>query len=347
MRDFEAALSEMQLFLGPNVQAFEREFADYCQATHGVGVSSGTDALVCALRACGVGPGDEVIGPSLTFFATVEAVLHVGAVPVLADVDEAHLSLDPACVREALSDETRAIVPVHLYGLPADMDPLQEIAREHGLLVIEDAAQAHGARYHGRRCGGLGDAASFSFYFTKNLGAVGEAGFVATSNDAVARELRLLRDHGHVTKYEHERIGSNYRLDELQAIVLRAKLPGLEAANARRRAIAKRYRQGLDLKGVRHLADREGCDSAHHVYPIRTADRDGLREHLEASGIGTGIHYRMGSHAQRALKDHPHRVAGQLGVTEAACRELLSIPVYPELSDPQVDTVIEAVRAFF
>ena len=240
-REFESILDGMQLFQGPNTVAFEEEFAAYCGAAHGLGVSNGTDALFAALLACGVGPGDEVIAPAHTFFATIEAIVHTGATPVLADVERDTLTLDPAAVRALVTDRTRAIVPVHLYGQAADMDPILEIARERGLRVVEDAAQAHGAGYKGRRCGSLGDAASFSFYFTKNLGGVGEGGFVTTSDAAIAEQVRLLRHHGHVSKFEHAIIGYNLRLDELQAAVLRAKLPGLDAGNAQRRAHAAHY----------------------------------------------------------------------------------------------------------
>jgi dTDP-4-amino-4,6-dideoxygalactose transaminase len=346
MRGFESVLSDMQLFLGSNVREFEREFAGYCEAAHGVGVSSGTDALVCALRACEVGAGDEVIVPSLTFFASVEAIVQIGATPVLVDVDEHRLTLDPLAVAAALTPATRAIMPVHLYGLAADMDPILELARAKNLRVIEDAAQAHGARYRGRRCGSMGDAACFSFYYTKNLGAVGEGGFVTTSDDEVESRLRLLRDHGHTTKYTHGIIGANYRLDELQAVVLRAKLRGLDAGNRRRNVLAQIYRSELDLSAVRHPLEPADCESAHHVYPIRVGERDALHEHLAAAGIGTGIHYKLGAHQQPALQAHPHRT-GPMSATEAACRELLSLPIYPELTDEQVVAVARSVRAFF
>lgn len=346
MEELEAVFDDMQLMLGPRQRAFEEEFASYCEAAHGVAVSNGTAALVAALEACGVGQGDEVICPSLTFFATVEAVLHVGAVPVMVDVAEETLTLEPSEVEAALSPATRAILPVHLYGHPADMDALLALAAERDLRVIEDAAQAHGARIAGRRCGSLGDAACFSFYFTKNLGALGEAGFVATRDAEVAERVRLLRHHGHVSKFEHALAGHNLRMDEIQAAVLRIKLRGLDAANARRREVADRYRELLGGLPLRLPEVREGCEPVFHIYALRSAERDELRAHLGAAGIGTGIHYPIPCHAQPALRDRPHRT-GPMKVTEEACGELLSLPMYPELREEQIDLVANAVRRFY
>ncbi|MDJ0850455.1 MAG: DegT/DnrJ/EryC1/StrS family aminotransferase [Myxococcota bacterium] len=346
MREIEAILDGMELYLGPRQRAFEQEFARYCEVEHGVAVSSGTDALVAALLACGVEPGDEVIVPTHTFFATVEAVLHAGAVPVLVDVEPDTLTLDPEAVRRALTPATRALVPVHLYGHPADMDPLLAIARERELRVVEDAAQAHGARYGGRRCGSLGDAACFSFYFAKNLGALGEGGFVATNDAVVAERVRLLRDHGRASRFEHAVLGANRRMDEIQAAVLRLKLPRLDAGNARRREIAERYGKLLDGLPVALPVRREGCEPVHQVHPVRVAERDGLREHLTRAGIGTGVHYPVPAHRQPALQGRPHRAA-PAPRAERACRELLSLPVYPELRDEQVELVADEVRRFF
>lgn len=342
---FEQILDGMQLFLGPNVQAFEQEFARFCGVDHGVAVSSGTDALAATLRAVGVGPGDEVIVPSLTFFASIEAIVHVGATPVMVDVEPQALTIDPQRVGQAVTDATRAVMPVHLYGQPADMDPILEIAGRHDLRVIEDCAQAHGARYKGRRCGGMGDAGAFSFYFTKNLGAFGEGGFVTTRNSDLAERVRLLRHHGQVSKFEHARIGYNLRLDELQAAALRLKLPHLESNNQCRAAIAQRYDELFADLPIKLLPTRGDCQSVYHVYPIRVGQRDALRDHLEAQGIGTGIHYKIPGHRQPALRDVPHRAA-DMPVTEAVCRELLSIPMYPQLGDDQVEYVAHYVRAF-
>ena len=256
LREFANVLDNMHLLLGPNAVAFEREFTNYCGARHGVAVSSGTDALFAALVACGVGPGDEVIAPSHTFFATIEAIVHTGAIPVLVDVEPGTLTMDPAQAASAVTDATRAIVPVHLYGHPVDMDPILELARERNLRVIEDAAHAHGAVYKGRRCGSFGDAASFSFYYTKNLGAVGEAGFVTSKDAAVAEKVRLLRHHGHTSKFEHALFGHNLRMDELQAAFLRIRLRDLDHALDRRRANASLYAERLSGGAVETLQSR-------------------------------------------------------------------------------------------
>jgi len=344
-REFERILEGMQLFQGPNAVAFEEEFAGYCGAPHGMGVGNGTDAVFAALVACGVGPGDEVIAPAHTFFATLEAIVHTGATPVLVDVEPGTLTLDPEAAREAVTDATRAILPVHLYGQAADMDPLLALAAEHGLRVVEDAAQAHGARYKGRRCGSLGDAAAFSFYFTKNLGAVGEGGFVTARDPEVAEKVRLLRHHGHVSKFEHAVVGYNLRLDELQAAVLRAKLPRLDEANARRRAWAARYDELFAGSPVRIPTCREGNEHVYHVYAARVPLRDELALRLAERGVGTGIHYKVPGHLQPALKHHPHR-AHAMDHTVEACRELISLPMYPELTDEQVRYVAEQVLEF-
>ncbi len=272
-------------------------------------------------------------------------MIHTGATPVMVDVEPDNLGMDPEAVRAALTAATRAIVPVHLYGHPVDMDAILGIAREGGLRVIEDAAQAHGARDRGRRCGSLGDLGAFSFYFTKNLGAYGEAGFVTAREDSLAEQVRLLRHHGHVSKFEHALPGYNFRMDELQAAVLRLKLPRLEENNRRRRAIAARYDAALGGTGLRILRPRAEVEPVYHLYPVRTERRDALREHLERRGIGTGFHYAIPAHRQAALRGRPHR-AGPMKVTEEACRTLLSIPMYPELTDAQVDHVIASVREF-
>jgi len=344
-RDFESILDGMQLFHGPHTQALEAEFAAYCGAEHGLAVSNGTDALFAALLACGIGPGDEVIAPAHTFFATIEAIVHTGATPVLADVEPDTLTIDPGAVRSLLTDRTRAIVPVHLYGQCADMDPLLEIARERGLRVVEDAAQAHGAKYKGRTAGSLGDAASFSFYFTKNLGGVGEGGFVTTSDAQLAEQVRLLRHHGHVSKFEHAIVGYNLRLDELQAAVLRAKLPGLDAGNDRRRAHAAHYARLFSGSAVQVPVCRPGNEHVYHVYALRAPRRDELADHLAQRGVGTGIHYKNPGHLQPALRSVPHR-AGDMKVTIEACRELISLPMYPQLSAEQIEYVAAQVLEF-
>ncbi len=346
LETFDRILDSGQLFLGPHTRALEAEFASYCGAALGLALSSGTDALYAALRACEIGPGDEVICPSLTFFASVEAIVHVGATPVLVDVSEDTLTLDPEGVRSALSDRTRAIMPVHLHGQPADMGALGAIARERGLRLIEDAAQAHGATVDGRRAGGIGDAGCFSFYLTKNLGAFGEGGFLATSDAEVAERAGLLRHHGHVSKFEHAIVGHNLRMDELQCAVLRLKLARLDAGNARRRDVAARYCEALDGLPLALPRAREGTEPVHHCFVIRTEDRDGLRAHLDAEGVGTGVHYAVPAHRQPALANVAHRV-GPVKVCEEAARTVLSLPIYPEIQDEQVAHVVRSVRGFF
>ncbi len=344
-RQFNQILDGMQLFLGPNAQSFESEFADYCGVEHGIAVSNGTDALFAALRACDVGPGDEVIAPAHTFFATIEAIAHAGATPVLVDVEPDNLTIDVNAAAAAVTSATKAIVPVHLYGHPADMDGIAQVAAEHGLRVIEDAAQAHGALYKGRRCGSLGDAGCFSFYFTKNLGAFGEGGFVTTNNAQVAEQVRLLRHHGQTSKFDHTLMGHNLRMDELQATVLRLKLPHLEADNQRRRQVALAYDERLGGLDVRVQSPDRDALPVYHVYTVRVKERDGLRDHLTAHGIGTGIHYKVPGHRQPALRRHPHR-AGPMPVTEQVCDRILSIPMYPQMTDDQVAYVADHVVAF-
>jgi dTDP-4-amino-4,6-dideoxygalactose transaminase len=342
---FATVLDGMELLLGENVQAFEREFAAFCEVPGAVGVSSGTDALYAALRACEVGAGDEVVVPALTFFATIEAVIHAGATPVMVDVDPETLTLDPGAVRDAISDRTRAIVPVHLYGVPVEMGPILALAAERGLRVVEDAAQAHGARDAGRRCGSYGDAAAFSFYFTKNLGALGEAGIVTSGDAEICKRIRLLRHHGHSSKFRHELVGHNLRLDELQAAVLRIKLRRLDEAVARRRMLARRYDAHFQGSPVALLRPRAHCEPAYHLYPIRVEQRDELIAYLKEQDIETGIHYRVPGHHQPALRDREHR-CGPLPVTEEACRTLVSLPLYPELREDQLDFVAEHVLEF-
>lgn len=328
---------------GPAVADFERQFAAVSGAAGAVGVSSGTSALELALRAIGVSPGDEVITSAHTFFATAEAIRQVGARPVFADIDPRRYTLDPNSVQDAVTPRTRALVPVHLYGQPADMQPLAEIAERHDLWLVEDAAQAHAAEYHGQRCGSLGDLACFSFYPGKNLGAYGDAGAVTGNDESLLAKVRLLRDHGRTTKYEHEVFGFNARLDTLQAAILSAKLPYLETWTNARRAHARLYNELL--AGSEVTTPYEAPDVRHvfHIYAIRTPNRGALLERLRAKGIAAGIHYPVPLHRQPAcLKEGYGGVS--LPVTEQIAGEILSLPMYPEITREQIEYVARAVR---
>jgi len=343
---FETAFDSMQLFLGPNIQAFEKEFTEYCQAPFGLGCSSGTDAATLALKAFDFAPGFEAIVPAHTFFATVESVVHAGGVPVMVDIDPQTYCLDPAKIESAITKKTAAIMPVHIYGHPADIDAIHDIAAARGLKVIEDAAQAHGAQYKGRPAGCLADAAAFSFYFTKNLGAFGEAGFCTARDEAVFRRMQLLRHHGHVSKFEHEIIGFNMRIDELQAIILRAKLPDLDANNARRRKIATRYDEAFADLDVVTPKVADYAEPNYHCYVIQMGRRDELHQHLSDCKVGTGIHYKTPIHKQPAMYTIEHR-AHPMPVTERVCSRCLTLPCYPEMTEQQIAHVIESIRRFF
>jgi dTDP-4-amino-4,6-dideoxygalactose transaminase len=340
-------LESAQFVLGPEVEAFEREFAAYCGARHCVAVNSGTAALHVALLAAGVKEGDEVITVSHTFVATAAAVRHAGARPVFVDIDPKTCLIDTAKIEAAITGRTRAIMPVHLYGRCADMDAITEIARRHGLTVVEDAAQAHGAEYKGWRAGSLAPLACFSFYPGKNLGAYGEGGAVTTDSDEAARALRELRDHGQSRKYHHDRLGFNYRLEGVQGAVLRVKLRRLDGWNAARRAHADEYRRLLEgAAGVRLLEDAAYDNvPVHHLFPVFTPRRDELAEHLEREGVATGIHYPVPVHLQKPFADLGV-TTGALPETERAARETLSLPMYPELPAHSIARVADAVRRF-
>lgn len=331
--------------LGPRVEAFEADFADYCQARFAFGVNSGTSALHLGLLAAGVGPGDEVITVSNTFVATVAAILYTGAAPVFVDIDPLTCNIDPTKIEAAITPKTKVIMPVHLYGSCADMDPILEIGRRHNLIVLEDAAQAHGAEYKGRRAGSIGDLACFSFYPGKNLGAYGEAGAVVTNNERYVEPLRQLRDQGQSAKYLHERVGYNYRMEAIQGAVLGVKLKHLDDWNRARRRHAAAYRRELADTGLRLLTEPADCKSACHVFPLFTAQRDELREHLHANGISTGVHYPIPVHLQRGFNNLGYK-EGDLPLTERVCREVLSVPLYPELADETVVQIAESVRQF-
>lgn len=336
-------LSSMRLFLGPNVQAFEKEFAEYCRSGYAIGVSDGTTAIHLALRALGIGPGDEVITVSHTFIATSEAILLAGATPVFIEINPQTYTIDVDQIEQAITPRTRAILPVHLYGQCADMDPILEIANKYHLAVIEDACQAHGAENKGRKAGSMGDVGCFSFYFSKNLGAYGEAGMVTTSNPELAQKMRMIRDHGSEKRYHHEMLGWNGRLDELQAAVLRIKLPHLDAWNEQRRQIAAFYRDRLAGTNLVTPEEASGNRHVYHLFVIRTPEREALRNALQTEGIGTGIHYPIPVHMQPVFSGF-NCPPGSLPITERVVSEILSLPIYPELTMEQAGQVVEVIK---
>lgn len=327
--------------LGSELESFEREFAEYCEALHCVGVGNGLDALYLILRASGIGPGDEVIVPANTFIATWLAVSYTGAQPVAVEPLETTYNLDPDAFSAAVTSRTKAVIAVHLYGQSADMDRINSIAEKHHLTVIEDAAQAHGARYKGRRVGGLGRAAAFSFYPGKNLGALGDGGAVVTNDRALAERVRLLRNYGSRTKYYHEEKGINSRLDELQAALLRVKLRRLDAWNEGRRQIARQFNAELVSPNVRLPAVAEWAEHVWHLFVIRCEARDLVRIELGKLGVGALIHYPVPPHLQPAYKEYKDSV---LPLTERLAREILSIPIGPFLNTEDANRVVEAVN---
>lgn len=340
-----SVLDTSAYILGKAVSAFEADFAEFCRVDHAVGVNSGYSAIEVALRANGIGPGDEVITQANTFIATILPILNVGARPVLVDIDPDNYNLDPDQVAAAVTPVTRAIVAVHLYGHPTDMDPILDIAQQHNLLVIEDAAQAHGATYRGRRTGGLGHAAAFSFYPTKNLGAFGDGGAVTTNDPAVAEKIRVMRDVGQPVKYMHDVHGFNFRLDSIQAAVLGVKLTRLDAWNANRRRLAQRYNELLAGLPVITPAAAPWAEHVYHVYVIRVSRRDALQQHLSENGVGTAMHYPIPNHLQKSLK-HLGYSQGDFPLTERYAGEILSLPMFPAMTEAQQDRVVEAIRRF-
>ena len=335
-------LESCEFTLGREVAAFESEFGAYCRAQYAIGVNSGTSALHLALLAAGVGSGDEVITVPFTFVATVSAITYTGATPVFVDIDPETFTLDVSALEAAISERTKAIIPVHLYGRPADMDGIREIAARHGVVVIEDAAQAHGAEYKGQRAGHIGDMGCFSFYPGKNLGACGEGGMIVTDNPEYARRIRMLRDWGAETKYQHVLRGYNYRMEGIQGAVLRVKLRHLEGWTEARRAAAARYDSLLAGSGVYTPAPAPESRHVYHIYAIRTTVRGEWQEALRTQGIQTGIHYPVPVHLLPAFADLGYR-AGQFPHAERAANEVLSLPMFPELTPDQCETVCRAV----
>jgi dTDP-4-amino-4,6-dideoxygalactose transaminase len=339
-----------QFILGPAVGAFESAIADYLQVKHAIGVSSGTDALLIALMALDIGPGDEVVTSTFSFFATAGCVARVGATPVLVDIDPVTFNLDPAAVARALTPRTKAIIPVHLYGQSADLDPILAAASAAGIPVIEDAAQAIGTRYQGRPAGGLGAIGCFSFFPTKNLGAFGDAGLVVTNDEALAHRMRLLRAHGAEPKYFHKIIGGNFRIDTLQAAVLHVKLPHLARWTEARRRNAAIYRE---LFAARRLAkhvclpqERAGDYHIYNQFVIRARDRDGLRRHLQAAGVGTEIYYPVPFHLQECFAYLGHG-RGAFPRAEEAAASVLALPIYSELTQSQLEYVVDSVARHY
>jgi dTDP-4-amino-4,6-dideoxygalactose transaminase len=340
----ERVISSSQYVLGSEVEQFEREFAGFCGARNCVGVGNGMEAIELLLHALGIGSGDEVITVSHTAFPTVAAITATGATPVLVDVDPSTFCMRPEALAKGFSRRTRAVLPVHLYGRCADMDPIRELAGQAGVPVIEDAAQAHGAMYAGRPPGKLGLAAAFSFYPTKNLGALGDAGAVITDDDQLAERVRRLRNYGESSKYVNASPGYNSRLDELQAALLRVKLPHLERWTAERRAIAARYDDLLNGSAVLRPAPDPG--HVYHLYVVRSPSRDRLRQHLQERGIGTQVHYPTPVHKQAAYATAGIRVPGALSATEQLATEIVSLPAYPGLRERDLDEVAAAIRSF-
>lgn len=344
MAAFDRVLESGWFIHGEECRAFEEEFAAYCQTHHAIGVGNGLDALQLILRAWDIGHGDEVIVPAKTFIATWLAVSHAGAIPVPVEPLEGTLNIDPSRIEQAITPRTRAIVVVHLYGQPADLDPIMEIAERHCLKVIEDAAQAHGARYKGRRVGSLGHAAAFSFYPGKNLGALGDGGAITTDNDGLASKLRMLGNYGSHTKYQHDLPGFNSRLDEVQAALLRIKLRSLDQDNMRRREIAAQYLEQLPRDLLKLPQVPTWAEPVWHLFVVRHAWRDELRARLAQAGIATAVHYPTPPHLQRAYNELG-LTQGNFPVSESLHREVLSLPMGPTMSDVDVGRVVNAVIA--
>lgn len=341
-----AVLDRGDFILGEEVGLFEEEFAAYCEAAYAVGIDSGTAALELALRSFGIGPGDEVITSANTFIATVSAIADTGARPVLVDIDPETYNIDGSQIEGAITERTKGVIPVHLYGHPADMDPILQIAQRYGLVVIEDACQAHGAKYKGKRVGSLAHAAVFSFYPAKNLGAYGDGGIVVTNDTRVAEVVQMLRNHGQREKYHHILRGYNHRLDTLQAAVLRVKLKYLDAWNAARREHAQLYGELLADSPIVRPAEADYAEPVYHLYAVRAKDRDGLRAYLRDKGIATGIHYPIPIHLQPACRDLGYE-KGSFPVTEEYAEQVLSLPMYAELTHALMEYTARAICDFF
>lgn len=339
----QRVLDTSTYLLGPSVEAFERDFAAYCGTSHCIGLNSGTAALALLMQAHGIGPGDEVITVANTFIASAEAITQIGALPVLVDCREEDALMDARLIGAAITKNTKAIIPVHLYGQCADMDAIKAVARTRNLLVFEDACQAHGALYKGKRAGSLGDGAAFSFYPGKNLGAYGEGGAVTTNDATIAERIRMLRAHGSAVRYHHDMIGWNERMDGLQGAVLGVKLPHLDTWNAKRRAHAHAYRLSVG-DSVTFITEQSYGESVYHLLVIRTPQREAFMAFMKEKGIETFIHYPIPVHLQQAYAGIWKQ--GDFPVAEQLCNEIVSLPLYPELTDAQREEVCDAVKAF-
>ena len=338
-------LNTTSFIMGEELERFEEEFALFCNTKYAIAVANGSDALILALRACDINKGDEVITVPHTFIATAEAISNVGGKIVFIDINPNTCTINVSKIEEKISNKTKAIIPVHLYGQPADMDPIIRLAKEYNLKIIEDAAQAHGAEYKGKKVGSIGDVACFSFYPGKNLGAYGDAGMITTNNEEISKKLKLLRNHGRITKkYEHQIEGYSSRLDNLQAAILRVKLKYLNKWNDLRRRNAKKYNELLsNIDGIIIPYEADYAKHVYHLYVIRTEDRDKLREELKSKGIATGIHYPIPLHLQEAYNYLGYK-RGDFPVTEKASQEILSLPMYAELSDKQIEEIVELIK---
>jgi dTDP-4-amino-4,6-dideoxygalactose transaminase len=332
--------------LGPDVAQFEKDFAKFCGVEHALGFNSGTSALHVAMLLLGIGPGDEVITTPYTFVATSWAISYCGAKPVYVDIDDTTFTLDPQRLEKAITPRTKAVMPVHLYGQPFDLDAIGEICRRHKLPLVEDACQAHGAKWKGRAVGSFGDLAGFSFYPGKNLGAFGEGGALVTNNTALAKRARSLREHGSTVRYYHDEVGYNYRMEGLQGAVLGIKLKHLQNWTRERQRVARRYAELLADTPLQLPREAAGAESVWHLYVVRHPRRDELKQHLEANQVGCALHYPLPLHLQKAYASLGHK-AGDFPVAEKAARECLSLPIFPELTDAQIQRVAAVVKDFF
>jgi dTDP-4-amino-4,6-dideoxygalactose transaminase len=343
----QQVMDSCRFVLGENVNSFEKEFASFCGTEYAVGVANGTDALRLALLACGIGKGDEVITAPNTFIATTEAISQTGAKIVFVDINSSTYNIDVFRIEGAINEKTKAIVPVHLFGQPADMNPIMKIARKYNLKVIEDACQAHGAEYKGKKVGSIGDAGCFSFYPSKNLAAFGDGGLVVSNGNKIAYKMKMLRDHGQIKKYEHLLEGYNSRLDEMQAAILRVKLKRLDEWNKLRRKNASIYNDLLeDVDEVVMPSEAEYAKHVYHLYVIRTHRRDELQDWLKSKGVGTGLHYPIPVHLQKAYEYLGYK-EGDFPVTEDCAKQILSLPMFPELTQKEIEKVVTEIKRFF